>query len=108
MKGRIFMSQKVIDVILTVSADVDVLAFQLDEKNPDAYTVNLNSSASQLELKRVFSKLLQLLLEEDIILQLVVAEGYGKILHKDVCREYIDDLNRELVQVKENLQKDIS
>lgn len=102
------MSQRTIDVTLTVSADVDVLVFSLDDEYPDAYTLNLNSATSQNELKVVFSKLLQLLMEEDIILQLVIADGYGKGLYKDVCKEYIDDLNRELVQVKESVKKEIS
>ena len=102
------MSQRIIDVTLTVSADVDVLVFGLDDEQSDAYTVNLNSATSQNELKVVFSKLLQLLLEEDIVLRLVIAEGYGKGLYKDVCREYIDDLNRELSQVKESMKKEIS
>ena len=102
------MSQRIIDVTLTVSADVDVLVFGLDDEHSDAYAVNLNSATSQNELKVVFSKLLQLLLEENIVLQLVIAEGYGKGLYKDVCREYIDDLNRELAQVKESMKKEIS
>lgn len=91
-----------------VSADVDVLLFGLDEECPDSYTINLNSSTSQNELKRIFSKLLQLLLEDNIVLNLVIAEGYGKGLYKDVCKEYIDDLNRELTQVREYMTKEIS
>lgn len=101
------MNQRIIDVILTASADVDVLVFVLDDENPDAYIVNLNSATSQNELKNVFSKLLQILLEEDVALRLLIADGYGKGLYKDVCREYIDDLNRELVQVKEIIQKEL-
>lgn len=102
------MNQRTIDVVLTVSADVDVLVFALDDEHPDAYIVNLNSATSQNELKNVFSKLLQILLEEDVVLRLLIADGYGKGLYKDVCREYIDDLNRELVQVKEVIQKELS
>ena len=56
----------------------------------------------------MFSKLLQLLLEENITLKLIIAEGYGKGLYKDVCKEYIDDLNRELAQVKESMNKETS
>ena len=108
MKGRIFMSQRVIDVTLTVSAEVDVLVFGLSDEESDGYMVNLNSAVSQNEFKKVFSKLLQLLLEEDLTLKLVIAEGYGKGLYKDVCKEYIDDLNRELAQVKESLKKEIA
>lgn len=101
------MSQKVIDVKLTAMSDADVLIFGLDEERPEAYTVNLNSATSQNELKEVFSKLLELLLAEDILLQLSVAPGYSKTLYNDVCREYIEDLNRELLQVKANMKKEL-
>ena len=108
MKGRVFMSQRVIDVTLTVLSDVDVLVFGLDDKEQYDYTVNLNSATSQNELKNVFSRLLQLLLQEDITLNLVIDKDYGKGLYKDVCREYINDLNRELTQVKASLIKEIA
>ena len=108
MKGRVFMSQRVIDVTLTVLSDVDVLVFGLDDKKQYDYTVNLNSATSQNELKNVFSRLLQLLLQEDITLNLVIDKDYGKGLYKDVCREYINDLNRESTQVKASLIKEIA
>lgn len=102
------MSQRVIEVKLTTMSDVDVLIFGLDEERPEAYTVNLNSATSQNELKEVFSKLLELLLEEDIVLQLSIALGYSKGLYKDVCKEYIEDLNREILQVKSNMKKELN
>lgn len=102
------MSQKVIEVKLTVLSDVDVLIFGLDEERPEAYVVNLNSSDSQNELKEVFSHLLQMLLKEDISLKYIIAPGYSKGLYKDVCKEYIDDLNRELSQVRSNMEKEIN
>lgn len=102
------MSQKTIEVTLSVLGDVDVLLFGIESENKDCYPVNLNSPTSQNELKNIFSKLLPLLLTDDITLQFVVAEGYKKGLYKDVCKEYIDDLNRELVQVKGNIRRDIS
>ena len=95
------MSQKVIEVKLTVLSDVDVLIFGLDEEQPEAYTVNLNSADSQNELKKVFSLLLQMLLEEDISLKYIIAPGYSKGLYKDVW-------NRELSQVKTNMEKEIN
>ena len=39
-------------------------------------------------------------------MKLVIPEGYGKDLYKDVCKEYIDDLNRELTQVKESVKQE--
>ena len=102
------MSQKVIEVKLTVLSDVDVLIFGLDEEQPEAYVVNLNSADSQNELKKVFSHLLHMLLEEEIFLKYTVAPGYSKGLYKEVCKEYIDDLNRELTQVRANMNKEIN
>ena len=102
------MSQKMIDVELTVFSEADVLIFRLDDEHPDEYVVNLNSSSSQNELKKVFSKLLQMLLEEDVLLKYSIAPGYSKGLYKEVCKEYIDDLNRELLQVKESMHSEIN
>lgn len=102
------MSQKVIEVKLTVLSDADVLIFGLNEDQPEAYIVNLNSADSQNELKEVFSHLLQILLEEDISLKYTIAPGYSKGLYKDVCKEYIDDLNRELSQVRSNIEKELN
>lgn len=102
------MSQKMIEVKLTVLSDADVLIFALDEEHPEAYVVDLNSSSSQNDLKKIFSRLLQILLEEDILLQYTPVPGYSKGLYKDVCKEYIDDLNRELSLVKMNMSKDLS
>jgi hypothetical protein len=98
----------VIEVKLTVLSDIDVLIFGLDEERPEAYVVNLNSADSQNELKKVFSHLLQVLLETDIYLKYTIAPGFSKGLYKEVCKEYIDDLNRELSQVKANMEKEIN
>lgn len=107
MKGRVSMSL-IIDVTLTTSEDDDVLVFGFDNSCLDAYVVNLNSTSSQTELKKVFSKLLRMLLENDLTLNFVIADGYSKGLYKDVCKEYIEDLNREIKQIKEAMQKEIS
>ena len=94
------MSLETIKVELTVIGEMDVLIFHLDsEKIPDGFSVNLNTASSQSELKAVFSKLLEMMIESEISLELIIAEGYSKGLYKDVCAEYIQDLNREIKQV---------
>lgn len=108
MKGKIFMNQKQIEVLLTVVGESDVLNFMLDQEKPDEYVVNLNSDTSQSELKKVFSKLLELIIENDVKLVLKIAEGYSKVLYMDVCTVYIDDLNREISSVAESVRKDVS
>ena len=101
------MSQRIIKVKLNVISDVDVLIFYLDDEKPDEYIVDLNNSTSQSSLKHVFSKLLNTLVEEDIKLELEIDKDYKKGLYKDVCTEYIEDLNRELIQVKESIMQEI-
>ena len=102
------MNQKQIEVLLTVVGESDVLNFRLDQEKPDEYVVNLNSDTSQSELKKVFSKLLELIIENDVKLVLKIAEGYSKVLYMDVCTVYIDDLNREISSVAESVRKDVS
>ena len=102
------MNQKQIEVLLTVVGESDVLNFILDLEKPDEYVVNLNSDTSQSELKKVFSKLLELIIENDVKLVLKIAEGYSKVLYMDVCTVYIDDLNREISSVAESVRKDVS
>lgn len=99
--------KKTIDVLLTVLGETDVLIFGFDDEQPEKYVVNLNSSSSQAEIKDVFSRLLELLITDDIVLDLKFSEGYSKGLYKEVCTEYINDLNREILQVKESISKTV-
>ena len=110
MKGRVYMKQaenKKITVKLTVCGETDVLIFLLDEANPEKYIINLNDSSSQLQIKEVFSKLLEELLLFDIDLVLEIQEGYSKGLYKDVFTEYISELNKELKQTKGMIKKEL-
>jgi hypothetical protein len=108
MKGRIFMNRRIIDVELTLIGEEDTLVFHIDDSVPNEYIINLNSSTSQTELKLVFTKLLEILIKEDFELALKIAEGYSKGLFIDVCTEYINDLNKEIDQVKENITHELS
>lgn len=110
MKGRVYMKQaenKKITVKLTVCGETDVLIFLLDEANPEKYIINLNDSSSQLQIKEVFSKLLEELLLFDIDLVLEIQESYSKGLYKDVFSEYISELNKELKQTKSMIKKEL-
>lgn len=70
-------------------------------------TSDLNDSSSQLQIKEVFSKLLEELLLFDIDLVLEIQEGYSKGLYKDVFTEYISELNKELKQTKSMMKKEL-
>lgn len=89
------MSQRTIKVLLTeVNEITDVLRFYInDEMNID---INLNSDACQSDIKSLFSGLLKMAIVDDITFELTIDDGYSKELYKDVCREYIKDIEREL------------
>lgn len=109
MKGRVSMSQEIVRVELKEIDEIDYLVFNLDEEQyPDGIKVDLNSSISQADFKRVFAKLLELMVDNSIKLELQIAEGYSRGLYKDVCKEYINDLNKEIEQVYNNLQDEVS
>ena len=103
MKGEIFMNPKIIKVeLLELDSDTDVLRFQFIDEPID---VNLNSQDCQNSLKIVFSTLLNTLVKDDFSLELEVSEGYSRGMYIEVCTEYINDLNRELNEIKEELRE---
>lgn len=97
------MNQIMIKVMLTVLGEEDVLIFYLDDEHPEEYVIKLNSATNQADIKKVFSKILQLVLENDIALDYSVAEGYTKGLYKEVCKEYIEDLQNEINNAREQI-----
>lgn len=106
------VENKIVKVVLTVMGETDVLVFLLlvfllDENDSEKYVIDLNDSSCQIKIKDVFSKLLEELIEFDINLDLEIQEGYSKGLYKDVCKEYIAELNKELVQVKNSIKKEL-
>ena len=82
----------------------DILAFMFDNAES---VIHLNTDSCQIELKDIFSKLLTLCIENDIILNLIVADNYSRGLYKDVCTEYISELQRELDNVKDAIRKEL-
>ena len=105
MKGKISMNQITLNVRLYAEGtDNDILAFMFD----DVLKVNLNSDSCHNELKEVFSKLIKLSLENDVTLNLNIDKDYGRTLYKDVCIEYVDELQHELNIVKDKIQKEMA
>lgn len=98
---------QIINVELTVNGEEDILVFHIDEEKPLEYYINLNSATNQLEIKKVFSKLLEVLLNDNIELKFMVSEGYSKGLYKDVCKEYVENLQKEIENVKESIETDV-
>ena len=106
MKGRIFMNQITLNVkLFAESTDDDILEFQFE---PTKCRVNLNTDSCQAELKDVFSKLIKLSLNNDVELNLIIEDGYGRGLYKDVCVEYIAELQHELDTVKDKIRREMA
>ena len=94
----------VINVELLDKGGKDILHFDLvSESHPQGIDVNLNAEDGQNQLVTVFSCLLQKLLMNKVYLQLKINSGYGRMLFKDVCTEYIKNLNSELDSVYEQM-----
>ncbi len=105
MSEEISMNRKAIEVVLLAAdEETDLLRFKF-ENNP--LDVNLNSPVCQNELKAVFVRLLQMLIENDVYLEFSHADDYGRGLYIEVCDEYIKDLNRELESAKDKIYKEM-
>ena len=94
-----------IDVELKLIDDEDVLVFYLTDKRSDDCSIKLNSPTAQQEIKKVFSALLKLLVENEIELNFIVCDDYTRGLYKDVCREYVNELQKEIKNVKTSILK---
>ncbi len=104
------MSQEIIKVVLSQQGESDVLTFDIKEnEKAQEYFVDLGDSAnSQTQLKRIFSRLLTILIEKDIALKLQVEKGFTRALQREVSNEYIQELNEELKKVKELIAEQLA
>ena len=101
------MNQEIIKVeLLGIDADTDVLRFHINQ-DQDAIDVNLNDDACQSDLKKVFSGLIQKAIYTDITLNLFIPDDYTRGMYKEVCTEYIGDLNRELADITVKLRAEL-
>ncbi len=105
MSEKIYMNQNIVNVeLLALDEDKDILRFKFEDEQID---VNLNSSLCQNDLKAVFVRLIQMLLEGDVYLQFSPEDDYNRRMYIEVCEEYIKDLNRELVSTKEKIVNEL-
>lgn len=94
----------VINVELLEKDDKDILHFDLlTDTHPQGIDVDLNAEDGQNQLVTVFSCLLQKLLINKVTLKLKVESSYSRMLFKEVCDEYIKNLNSELDSVYEQM-----
>lgn len=93
--------QKLISVHLEAVEDLDYMVFDFDNEK----RVCMNDENCQNDLKSVFITLLENLLNYDIELKFVAKKEYKKGLFIDVCKEYVNELNREISEVESNIPK---
>lgn len=94
-------SATTIKVKLRKEGDKDVLEFCLTP----SHILDLNGD-SQDAIKAMFCKLIPILKDGAIQLELEVEDGYDSELMKDVATDYVKDLNVEIGNVRAKIQKD--
>jgi hypothetical protein len=101
------MNQKTIKVLLSAEGEEkDTLSFFVSEDHP--LIVNLNTPNCQDDLQSVFAAILKESISNDIELALEIDEKYDRILYKDVCTEYIKQLNNELKKTLEKVRQTLA
>ena len=104
MKEGIFMNQEVIKATLLEKDGIDILRFKIDE---DELEINLNSPDCQNSLKKLFTSILEKVVNVSAEITFEIQEGYSRGMYIEVCEEYIKDLNRELGEVIELIKEEI-
>lgn len=88
------------DIKVTVTTNEqndDVMRFGLSEP----IDISLTGTDGTKQLKELFSSLMHLLIEDEVCLSFIKTEGYGTKMYEDVCKEYLDVLNDELIAARE-------
>ena len=88
------------DAKLFEQNEISYLEFRIDEETK--CTINLNSE-DQTQLREMFYKIIEKCFSEEFEFRLVVEENYSKDLYKEISEEYIKQLNKEIVKVKESI-----
>lgn len=103
MNEKTSMNQACIKVKLFDNKGIDTLLFSIPDTN-EGISVNLNDTSGQKDLKFVFEELLKILSNQDVELKLLVDDSYKKGLYKEVCTEYIAELNKEIKEVRKEIR----
>lgn len=91
--------QRIVKVILQEEAQLDYMVFKFEEER----RVCMNDENCQNDLKNLFTTMLDELIKSDYKFEYEENKDYKKGLFKDVCIEYIRELNRELTSVKSSI-----
>lgn len=103
MKEKTSTNQETLDVKLFDDNGIDTLLFCVSSDG-EGISVNLNDTSGQNDFKRVFETILKELDTRDIIFNLIIDDHYKKGLYKEVCEEYIADLNKEINTIRDEIK----
>lgn len=103
MKEKTSTNQEAIEVKLFDNNGIDTLLFCIP-RDEEGISVNLNDTSGQNDFKRVFETILKELETKDIIFNLTIDDHYKKGLYKEVCEEYIADLNKEINTIRNEIK----
>ena len=101
MNEKTSTNQEIVNVTLYDNNGVDTLLFEMSDE--EGINVNLNETSGQRDLKNVFEMILKKLSSNNLELKLTIDEEYKKGLYKEVCEEYISDLNNEIKAVRSEI-----
>jgi hypothetical protein len=97
MKGAMYTMQEVLKIKVILKLDdkgKDLLEFGF--RKPEFIYLNTEKSTS---MENVFAKMLEIMLDKKIELELEIDKEYTKKLFIDVVTSYIDDLNKEIKKI---------
>jgi len=98
------MEKKIINCNLIENTSSEVLLeFDFDEKT----YINLNSD-DQNKLSATFIPLIRETLKCEIEIKLLKAQQIKNKLFEEIADEYIADLNKELIKIYEDVQKELT
>lgn len=98
------MEKKIINCNLIENTNLEVLLeFDFDEKT----YINLNST-DQNKLSETFIPLIRETLQCEIEIKLVKPQQIKNKLFEEIAEEYVTDLNKELIKIYEDIQKELN
>jgi hypothetical protein len=89
----------IINAILNAIEDNDILSFELTP----VLQVKLTDTQGSNDLLNVFVAILKILVAEDVSVQLIDNPSYTNQMYKDICAEYIAELNNDIKEARKSL-----
>ena len=90
--------------VLKTNSDEDSLRFYITET--EQIDISLTGDTGNSDLKKLFERLINLQLADDVFVQYEENDEYENVMYKQACKEYIRKLQTELDQVRQNIKEE--